>query len=502
MPWDAYIEVLDTGEEVHLLIPGHLDNVQTVNDAYEVNNPMIGYDLPLAQVFYDSWRWPIEFAGLWRGYPEYVYYYGSGGTTNQSWHNEASSAPSWLWLNQGNGPNSFNNLTAVLNQPESRYFASPATADLDGDGKIEIIIGDLIANQVEVISASGASRPGWPKDVGEGIKAAAAVADLDGDGDLEIIVGAMDGTLYAWHHTGKEVTGWPVKVDSEFRILATPAVGDLNGDGNPEIIVPLANGWLYAFRVNGQALPGWPVSIGGVEDLYDSQVINSSPSIVDINDDGQVEIIVGSTDKQLYVFNSTGQLQWAYATGDMVLSSPFVADIDPGNAGLEIAFGSGDGYFYLLSQDGEPLWRRITGWTLRSTPTAADLDGNGDLELLIGGDDDHLWAWHHDGSLVAGWPQAAKADLFSSPSVGDLDGDGDLEVAVGSDDANVYAWHADGKALTNWPKKTNLSVKGSPAMANLDEDSELEVVVGDLSGKMFIWNYQSPGQLFLPMVIR
>ena len=266
--------------------------------------------------------------------------------------------------------------------------------------------------------------------------------------------------------------------------------------------MPLANGWLYAFSANGQSLPGWPVSIGGVQDLYDSQVTNSSPSIVDINGDGQVEIVVGSTDKLLYVFNAAGKLQWTYATDDMVFSSPFVADIDPSSAGKEIAFGSGDGYFYLLSKDGQLLWKRVTGWTLRSSPTAADLDANGDLELLIGGDDDRLWAWHHDGSLVAGWPQVAKADLFSSPSVGDLDGDGDLEVAVGSDDANVYAWHADGKALTNWPRKTNLSVKGSPAMANLDEDSELEVVVGDLSGEMFIWNYQSSGQLFLPMVIR
>ena len=79
-------------------------------------------------------------------------------------------------------------------------------------------------------------------------------------------------------------------------------------------------------------------------------MINSSPSIVDLNEDGQVEIIVGSTDKQLYVFNAAGKLKWTYATGDMIFSSPFVADIDPGRAGKEIAFGSGDGYFYLLSR--------------------------------------------------------------------------------------------------------------------------------------------------------
>ena len=98
-------------------------------------------------------------------------------------------------------------------------------------------------------------RSGWPQDVGGGIKAAAAVADLDGDGDLEIIIGAANGILYAWHHTGEEVKGWPVTVNSEFRILATPAVGDLDGDNNPEIVVPLANGQLYAYKSE------WPARV-------------------------------------------------------------------------------------------------------------------------------------------------------------------------------------------------------------------------------------------------
>jgi hypothetical protein len=186
----------------------------------------------------------------------------------------------------------------------------------------------------------------------------------------------------------------------------------------------------------------------------------------------------------------------------MILSSPIAAEIDANTAGKEIAFGSGDGYFYLLSQDGQLLWKRVTGWTLRSSPAAADIDADGDVELLIGGDDDRLWAWHHDGSLVAGWPQTTGADLFSSPAVGDLDGDGDVEVAIGSDDANVYAWHADGTVLTGWPKKTNLSVKGSPALANLDDDTQLEVVAGDLSGRLYVWNYTPPGQLFMPIIRR
>ena len=293
LPWDPYIEVINTGEEVHLVIPGHLDNVQTVNAVYESNNPMLGYDLPLAQVFYDGWKWPIEFAGIWRGYPRYVNYFGSGGTSHQDWYSAAKSVPQWLWAYQGAGTNAIEQDTAESVQPASRYFASPVTADLDGDGETEIIIGDLIANQIEVRSALGGNLPGWPQPVGAGIKAAAAVADLDGNGDLEILVGAADGVLYAWHHTGQPVTGWPVTVNSDFRILATPAVGDLDGNNTPEIVVPLANGLLYAYTSNGQPVPGWPVSIGGVQDQYDSQVINSSPTIADLDGDGQAEVIVG-----------------------------------------------------------------------------------------------------------------------------------------------------------------------------------------------------------------
>jgi hypothetical protein len=101
---------------------------------------------------------------------------------------------------------------------------------------------------------------------------------------------------------------------------------------------------------------------------------------------------------------------------------------------------------------------------------------------------------------VAGWPQAAEADLFSSPAVGDLDGDGDLEVVIGSDEAKVYAWHANGSKLTDWPKQTELSVKGAPALANLDDDAELEVIVGDFSGQKYIWNYQRHGLIFLPII--
>ncbi len=362
-------------------------------------------------------------------------------------------------------------------------------ADLDGDNASEIVIGALLNNQLQVVDAFGGTLAGWPQTLGGAIKAAAAVADLDGNGDLEIIVGASDGKLYAFHHTGQAVAGWPVTLDSNFRVLATPAVAHLDGDSSLDIVVPLSNGKLYALNADGSLKGGWPVSIGGVEDKFASQEANSSPRIADVDGDGSPDIVVGSTDKKLYVLSANGGLKWSFPTGDMILGAPAVADIDTGRAGLEIAFGSGDSYVYLLDKSGAQIWKKRTGWTIRSSAAAADIDGNGDLEVLVSGDDDRLWAWHHSGGAVSGWPKQATADLYSSPVVGDVDGNGDLEVLVGSDDARVYGWSGAGDPVTGWPQSTGVSVKGTPALANLDDDPALEVVVGDFGGTLYIWGF-------------
>ena len=86
-----------------------------------------------------------------------------------------------------------------------------------------------------------------------------------------------------------------------------------------------------------------------------------------------------------------------------------------------------------------------------------------------------------------------------------MDGDHRPDVLVGSDDAKVYAWHADGTALAGWPEATNLSVKGAPALANLDNEPAQEVIAADLSGTLYIWEggvAQPLRNTFLPLVTR
>ena len=112
----------------------------------------------------------------------------------------------------------------------------------------------------------------------------------------------------------------------------------------------------------------------------------SSPAVADLNNDGLLEIVVGSFDNYVYCLNATGGLLWRYQAGGYIFSSPAIADLN--NDGLlEVVVGSDDGYVYCLNATGGLLWRYQTSrrWA-DSSPAVADVDGDGWLEVVVGSD--------------------------------------------------------------------------------------------------------------------
>ena len=349
-------------------------------------------------------------------------------------------------------------------------------------------------------------RAGWPKLLHEGVKASAAVGDLDGDGKLEIVVGDMRGYLYAFRANGESLPGWPIRTGTDpeagYRILSRPVVTNLDGSGAAEVVLALSDGNLYVYEANGALRSGWPVSLGAAADTYGNHVIDSSPVVADIDGDGKHEIVVGSYDGSLYVYRADGALAWKYATGDVIMGTPAVGDLAAGSPGLEIVIGSGDRFVYLLSSTGELLWRRPTGWIVRSSPLLADLNGDGVLEIVIGSDDHKVWAWHNNGDRVAGWPQSTGAAVASSPVAGDIDGDGQIEIVVGSDDTKVYAWNGDGTQVDGWPKDAGYPVKSAPALLNADGDAELEALAAGYEGVLRFLGVPLNRTIYLPIIGR
>lgn len=147
--------------------------------------------------------------------------------------------------------------------PNNGRVPSPALAPLRkhlGDPSLCVVMAGT-DGRVVAFDGAGAILPGWQSvQLGGICEASPAVADLDGDGSLEVLIGAEDRRLYAFHADGTAVSGFPIEIGAEAK--STPAVWDVDGDGASEILLA---GWdqkLHAWRYPGtfsSAGMAWPM---------------------------------------------------------------------------------------------------------------------------------------------------------------------------------------------------------------------------------------------------
>ncbi len=88
-------------------------------------------------------------------------------------------------------------------------------------------------------------------------------------------------------------------------------------------------------------------------------------------------------------------LEWSFETELGVSTTPNIIDID-NDGQLEIIFGSDEGILYCLDINGNKLWNFTTDRCLYSSPTIADLDNNGFFEIVIGSYDEYVYCINHD----------------------------------------------------------------------------------------------------------
>jgi hypothetical protein len=138
--------------------------------------------------------------------------------------------------------------------------AHPALADLDGDGKLEIVIaqpdGLLRAFDSEPLPQKCPSCPPdqpltevnhsgrlrWEFQLTPPVSDLAA-ADLDGDGKVEVLAGTGNGQFCALKETQDACKlAWCVHLD---RTVGAPILADVNGDGQAEILVATEDGMVH-----------------------------------------------------------------------------------------------------------------------------------------------------------------------------------------------------------------------------------------------------------------
>ncbi len=170
-------------------------------------------------------------------------------------------------------------------------WSSPALGDLNGDQFPEIVVGtgffygDDVAQgdgyYVYAWDHLGNPVPGWPAPTGGNVFSSPALADVNGDGSLEVACGCNDGWLRLWASNGSLI--WQRYKDGS-QELGSPVIGDINSDGQPEILI--GDSWtLTAYDVAGNLVLG---------QFQDGGILFSTPALGDIDKDGKVEVLLSS----------------------------------------------------------------------------------------------------------------------------------------------------------------------------------------------------------------
>jgi hypothetical protein len=176
--------------------------------------------------------------------------------------------------------------------------------------------------------SNGSVRELWKRRVDDVIHSSPAIGDIDGDGRVEAVVGGGDvyhhgdgKRVFAWHvDDGSTVAGWPVTTGGVTN--SSPALGDVTGDGVPEVAIGSGDGILRVIRGNGQMY--WTRQLRFINSP--GHAILASPIIADMNGDGRNDVGVGNdwgyfvvdgpTGNEMYSVNEFYSLEAAAAVGD------------------------------------------------------------------------------------------------------------------------------------------------------------------------------------------
>ena len=287
--------------------------------------------------------------------------------------------------------------------------------------------------------------------------------------------------------------GWPFEVGGASSSSAL--IIDINNDGNNEVVFGDHLGMIHAVLPDGSGeLAGYPLDLGSN--------ISSAVAVQDINNNGFKEIIIGNESSNLIALDHTGTEIFSYSTGGQVKGNPMIADVDDNGSFEIIALTFTGNNIIVLNADGTDFGNfPVTSSSgVLSSPAVGDLDNDGNLEIIavtLGGD--LLAISTATEENITGFPFSLGMGSWNGPIVSNIDTDPEPEILIGTLGGDLKVVNHDG--TLNFEKLLDGMIRTSIVTADLDNNGSVEIIYANSNGNLYVIDNQGNDLTNFPLEI-